>query len=108
MLNFKAQQEQVSFEKVIVMGVVPFKDKIEGKEVDVCNVFIASPFDNSRGALGFGVAKVKFGTSMNVHRFSGVELPATVEVAFKNTTSGSGKPQRIIHDIRLIPLAKKE
>lgn len=101
MLDFKKQQNQVIFEERIVMGVTPFKDVIEGKEIDTCNVFIVAPFDSSRGAIGFGTAKVPFGKSDNVHRFSGIQLPATLELAFQEITSGSGKSKKVLVDFRI-------
>ena len=38
MLNFKEQANQLNYEKVIVMGVVPFKNVIDGNQIDVCKV----------------------------------------------------------------------
>ena len=109
MLNFKEQANQLNYEKVIVMGVVPFKNVIDGNQIDVCNVFIVAPFDESKGAIGFGVAKVKFGESLNAMRFRGIAFPANIEVAFQQTTNSSGKAQRIIKDIRIPkPLNLKE
>lgn len=107
MLNFKEQAEQLHYEKRIVMGAVPFKDTIDGKQIDVCNVFIAAPFDRERGAIGFGTAKVGFGASQNIHRFEGVELPCLMEVAFHTITSGSGKSKTVIKDVRPVRTAPK-
>lgn len=101
MLDFQKQQNQVIFEERIVMGAVPFKDVIEGKEIDTCNVFIVAPFDSSHGAIGFGTAKVPFGKSDNVHRFNGIQLPTTLELAFKEVTSGSGKSRKVLMDFRI-------
>ena len=108
MLNFKEQVNQINFEKVIVMGVIPFNQTIDGVKVDVCNVFIVAPFDESRGAMGFGTVKVKFGESVNAMRFRGVEFPANMEVAFQQTASSSGKVQRIIKDVRILKSTLKE
>jgi len=66
MLNFKEQANQLNYEKVIVMGVVPFKNVIDGNQIDVCNVFIVAPFDESKGAIGFGVAKVNVNTECQI------------------------------------------
>lgn len=101
MLNFNEQRNQISYETRIVMGAVPFKDVIDGKEIDTCNVFIVAPFDSSRGAVGFGTAKVSFGKSANVHKFAGIQLPATLELAFQEVTSGSGRSKRILLDVRV-------
>lgn len=102
MLNFKQQQEQVSYEQRIIMGVTKFNEKIDGVLVDTTNVFIAMPFNYETGsAMGFGVSKVKFGTHQNYHRFVGVDFPCTADVAFKTVTNSSGKQQVVMVDFRL-------
>lgn len=108
MLNFEQQRTQVAYETRIVMGAIPFKDMIDGKEVDVCNVFIAAPFDPSRGAIGFGAIKVGFGKSVNIHRFNGISLPTTLEIAFQEVASGSGRTKRVILDVRVPQSKQKE
>lgn len=106
MLDFKQQQNLITFEPRIIMGVTRFKDSIDGNEIDTCNVFIATPFNTeselstTSNALGFGVAKVKFGTSANFHRFAGMSFPTTVNVAFKTVTTGSGKSQTVMVDFK--------
>lgn len=102
MLNFKQQQEHITYEQRIVMGVTKFKDKIDDNEIDTTNVFFATPFNQETGsALGFGVAKVKFGSSQNFHRFAGLEFPVTLDVAFKTVTTASGKSQTVMIDFRV-------
>lgn len=102
MLDFKSQQTQLTYEERIVMGVTKFNDVIDGNQVDTTNVFFAVPFNAETGnAMGFGTAKVKFGTSQNFALFRGLEFPITLQVAFKSVTTGSGKQQTIMVDFRV-------
>lgn len=107
MLNFKQQQEQIIYQPRIVMGVTKFKDTIDGNEIDTTNVFIATPFNSEQGnAAGFGIAKVKFGSSANFNRLAFMEFPITLNIAFKTVTTGSGKSQTVMIDFKPIDTLK--
>lgn len=92
---------QPKYETAIIMGVTKFNDAIEGKMLDTCTVFIATKFNEENGnSKGFGVAKVRFGTSVNFSRFDGVSLPTEAQVLFERVTNGSGKQTSILKDIK--------
>lgn len=74
MVNFAAQSQLV-YERRIIMGLTKFKGTIEGTAMDTCNVLIALPLNDTSGnGVGFGVAKVPFGTSNNYDRYSRLEF----------------------------------
>lgn len=102
MLDFSSQKKQLTYEERIVLGVTKFNDVIDGKQVDTTTVYFATPFNEETGnAMGFGAAKVKFGTSQNYALFRGLDFPVALQIAFKTVTSSSGKPQTIMVDFRV-------
>ncbi|WP_066568893.1 hypothetical protein [Snodgrassella sp. CFCC 13594] len=97
---------QPAYERAIIMGVTKFQGEIEGSKIDTCTVFIATKFNDETGnATGFGVAKIKFGSSINFGRFNGVQFPTNADVLFERTTNGAGKQTSILKDVKL-PTAK--
>ena len=46
-----------------------------------------------------------------LHRFNGIQLPAALELAFQEITSGSGKSKKVLVDFRILqsqPTPKKD
>lgn len=93
---------QVKYEQAIIMGVTKFQGDIDGQKIDTCTVFVATKFNDETGnAAGFGVAKVKFGSSINFGRFANVQFPTGAEVLFERVTNGAGKQTSILKDVKL-------
>ncbi len=107
-MNFNLDTQ--TYERAIVMGVTKFKGNIDGNDIDTCTVMIATKLNDETGnAIGLGLAKTKFGTADNFHRFSGLTFPCEVEIAFSKVTNGSGKSSMIMKDFKLLnPPAKKD
>lgn len=107
MFNFKEQAEQVFFQKKIVMGVTRFKGEIDGNMIDSCAVLIAAPLNVQGGnALGFGVAKVAYGESLNFQDFVKCDFPCEMELAFQTVTSASGKTKEILRAVRPVQVPR--
>ena len=100
--------QQPLFERAIIMGVTRFKGEIDGSEIDSCTVFRAAPFNDASGnAMGLGLAKVRFGSSSNFDRFTGMTFPCELEIEFARVTNGSGKEILVMKDFRPVAEAKK-
>lgn len=100
MLNF-SEQNKLSYETKIVMGVTKFKGEIDGNTIDVCTVLIAAALNTETGnGVGFGIAKVPFGDHTNFNQFAAMEFPCTLEIAFQTVTGSSGKSKTIMKGFR--------
>lgn len=102
MFDFESQRNQLVYQERIVTGVTKFDGEIDGVRIDSTTLFTIAPFNEEAGnALGFGIAKVKFGTSQNFNLFRGLNFPLTMQLAFKTVTGSSGKSQTVLVDFRL-------
>lgn len=105
-LNFNSQNELV-YQRKIVMGVTRFNDVIDGKQIDTCSVLIAAPLSDASGnGKGFGVAKISFGNSANYNKFANVNFPCEMDLAFQTETNASGKQKEVLKDVRILPHTK--
>lgn len=106
-LNFNAQAE-LTYQRKIVMGVTRFKGEIDGNHIDSCSVLIAAPLsDNAGNGIGFGVAKISYGDSLNFNKFQHLTFPCEMELAFVQQTNASGKSREVLKDVRMLAANSK-
>ncbi|WII92502.1 hypothetical protein QEO94_07580 [Kingella negevensis] len=102
MLDFKLQKQELTFKSRIVMGVTKFQGEVEGNVIDNCTVLVAANLNEESGnAMGFGIARVNFGTSVRFDEFRNLEFPCVLELAFATVTNSKGQTKDILKGWRV-------
>ena len=90
------ETSQVITYPATLLGAKKFKGEIDGNNIDSCTVLVASPMPDNGNTVGFTVASMKYGESINFDKLKNVKFPCAADITVSMESTGKGLVAKLI------------